>query len=101
MLGDARIASAFADRMLADHSIHVVSFSFPVVPQGKVTAHRGGKAPLPPQARIRTQLTLAPPAPFPPEARIRTQLSAAHTEEQVDHAVAAFIDVGKQLGVIP
>lgn len=34
------------------------------------------------------------------EARIRVQLSAAHTPEQIDKAVAAFIKVGKKLGVI-
>ena len=34
------------------------------------------------------------------EARIRVQLSAAHEPEHVDHAVAAFTKVGKQLGVI-
>ena len=34
------------------------------------------------------------------EARIRTQMSAAHSPEQVARAVAAFIKVGKQLGVI-
>lgn len=34
------------------------------------------------------------------QARIRTQMSAAHTLEQVDAAVDAFIEVGKQLGVI-
>lgn len=34
------------------------------------------------------------------QARIRTQMSAAHTHEQIDRAVAAFIKVGKQLGVI-
>jgi len=34
------------------------------------------------------------------EARIRTQMSAAHSPEQVKRAVAAFIKVGKQLGVI-
>ncbi|MGM3173666.1 glycine C-acetyltransferase [Dickeya lacustris] len=34
------------------------------------------------------------------QARIRTQLSAAHTPEQVDRAVAAFIRVGRQLGVV-
>ncbi|PVZ97202.1 hypothetical protein BB558_002925 [Smittium angustum] len=35
------------------------------------------------------------------QARIRVQLSASHTEEQVDHAIRAFIDVGRKLGVIP
>lgn len=34
------------------------------------------------------------------EARIRVQLSAAHTEEQIRFAVAAFTEIGKQLKVI-
>jgi glycine C-acetyltransferase len=34
------------------------------------------------------------------QARIRTQISAAHTKEQLDKAVDAFIKVGKELGVI-
>jgi glycine C-acetyltransferase len=34
------------------------------------------------------------------KARIRTQLSAAHSEEQIDRAVAAFMTVGKRLGAI-
>lgn len=34
------------------------------------------------------------------EARIRVQLSAAHEQEHLDKAVAAFIKVGKELGVI-
>lgn len=34
------------------------------------------------------------------QARIRVQLSAGHTFEQIDRAVAAFIKVGKKLGVI-
>jgi glycine C-acetyltransferase len=34
------------------------------------------------------------------QARIRTQISAAHTREQLDRAIAAFIAVGKRLGVI-
>ncbi|QZN95458.1 glycine C-acetyltransferase [Symbiopectobacterium purcellii] len=34
------------------------------------------------------------------QARIRTQMSAAHTTEQIEHAVAAFIRVGKRLGVV-
>ena len=33
-------------------------------------------------------------------ARIRTQMSAAHTFEQIDQAVAAFTQAGKELGVI-
>ena len=34
------------------------------------------------------------------KARIRVQLSAAHTKEQIDQAVAAFIKVGKALRII-
>ncbi|XP_065086598.1 2-amino-3-ketobutyrate coenzyme A ligase, mitochondrial [Ochlerotatus camptorhynchus] len=67
MLGDARLASAFADEMLK-RGIYVIGFSYPVVPKGK--------------------------------ARIRVQLSAAHTDEEIDRAVAAFVEVGKQLGVV-
>ena len=33
-------------------------------------------------------------------ARIRTQMSAAHTQEQLDKAIDAFIRIGKSLGVI-
>jgi glycine C-acetyltransferase len=42
MLGDARLAVAMADRMLAK-GVYVIGFSYPVVPQGK--------------ARIRTQMS--------------------------------------------
>ena len=34
------------------------------------------------------------------QARIRVQISAAHTREQLDTTIAAFIKVGSQLGVI-
>ena len=44
MLGDAALATRFADAMLA-HGVYVVGFSFPVVPQGR--------------ARIRTQISAA------------------------------------------
>jgi glycine C-acetyltransferase len=44
MLGDAKIAQAFAKKML-DHGIYVIGFCYPVVPQGK--------------ARIRTQMSAA------------------------------------------
>lgn len=42
MLGDAKLASGFAQRLLA-HGVYVIGFSFPVVPHGK--------------ARIRTQMS--------------------------------------------
>jgi glycine C-acetyltransferase len=67
MLGDAKLASEFADKMLKE-GIYVIGFSFPVVPKG--------------------------------QARIRTQISAAHSQEQLDKAINAFIKVGKELGVI-
>lgn len=44
MLGDAKIASAMAERLL-ERGIYVIGFSFPVVPEGK--------------ARIRTQVSAA------------------------------------------
>jgi glycine C-acetyltransferase len=44
MLGDAALASRFADAMLAK-GVYVIGFSYPVVPQGK--------------ARIRTQISAA------------------------------------------
>lgn len=34
------------------------------------------------------------------QARIRVQLSAAHTQAHLDHAIAAFTKVGKELGVL-
>ena len=67
MLGDARLASEMADKML-EKGIYVVGFSYPVVPKG--------------------------------QARIRTQMSAGHSLEHVDKAVDAFIEVGRELGVI-
>ncbi len=42
MLGDAKLATDMANRLL-DHGIYVIGFSFPVVPKG--------------QARIRTQMS--------------------------------------------
>jgi glycine C-acetyltransferase len=34
------------------------------------------------------------------QARIRTQISAAHTREHLDRAIAAFIKIGRELGVL-
>jgi glycine C-acetyltransferase len=34
------------------------------------------------------------------QARIRIQMSAAHTPEQIDQAIAAFTEAGRELGVI-
>jgi glycine C-acetyltransferase len=35
------------------------------------------------------------------QARIRTQMSASHTSADIDLAVAAFVKVGRSLGVVP
>jgi glycine C-acetyltransferase len=35
------------------------------------------------------------------QARIRTQMSAAHTRDHIDRAIAAFVQVGRELDVIP
>ena len=67
MLGDARVATDMATRLLGE-GIYVIGFSFPVVPKG--------------------------------QARIRVQISAAHTDEQLDRAVAAFTRVGTAMGVL-
>lgn len=34
------------------------------------------------------------------QARIRVQLSAAHTDAQIDHAIQAFTDRGRELGIL-
>jgi glycine C-acetyltransferase len=34
------------------------------------------------------------------KARIRVQLSAAHEREHLDKAIAAFVKIGKEMGVI-
>jgi glycine C-acetyltransferase len=34
------------------------------------------------------------------EARIRVQISAGHSREQLDHAIQAFIKVGKKYKVV-
>ncbi|ESY62278.1 hypothetical protein X743_34745 [Mesorhizobium sp. LNHC252B00] len=67
MLGDASLAQHMAEKMLR-RGIYVISFSFPVVPNG--------------------------------QARIRTQMSAAHSSADIDRAVEAFTEIGRELGVI-
>jgi glycine C-acetyltransferase len=67
MLGDARLATTMADKLL-QRGVYVVGFSFPVVPKD--------------------------------QARIRTQMSAGLTREQLDVAIEAFTDVGRELRVI-
>jgi glycine C-acetyltransferase len=66
MLGDAALATRFAEAML-ERGVYVVGFSYPVVPQGK--------------------------------ARIRTQISAAHSREDLERAVRAFVEVKREFGL--
>ncbi|NNC77031.1 MAG: glycine C-acetyltransferase, partial [Woeseiaceae bacterium] len=67
MLGDAKMATTMADKML-ERGVYVIGFAFPVVPKG--------------------------------QARIRTQMSAGLTKEQLDTAIDAFGDVGREMGII-
>ncbi len=67
MLGDAKVAGAMAEQLLAE-GVYVTAFSYPVVPQG--------------------------------QARIRTQMSAAHSDDDIDRAVTAFVKVGREMGVV-
>ena len=34
------------------------------------------------------------------QARIRTQMNAAHTDEELDRTIAAFTEVGRELGIV-
>ena len=68
------------------HGVFVIGFSFPVVPKGK--------------ARIRVQVFMFYSLIF----RIfpnTVKISAAHSFADIDHAVEAFIAVGRTKGVIP
>ena len=67
MLGDARLATTMADKLL-QRGVYVIGFSFPVVPKD--------------------------------QARIRTQMSAGLSREQLDVAIEAFTDVGRELKII-
>jgi glycine C-acetyltransferase len=67
MLGDAKLATTMADKLL-ERRVYVVGFAFPVVPKG--------------------------------QARIRTQMSAGVTRIQLDMAIEAFTDVGRELNII-
>lgn len=35
------------------------------------------------------------------KARIRVQISAAHTEEDIDYCVDAFVAIGRELKLVP
>jgi len=65
MLGDARLATEMADRLL-DHGVYVIGFSFPVVPKG--------------EARIRTQMSAG--------------LSREHLDKAIDAFATVGRDLG-------
>ena len=67
MLGDAKLATTMADKLL-QRGVYVIGFAFPVVPKG--------------------------------QARIRTQMSAGLSRQQLDTAIEAFTDIGRELGII-
>ena len=65
MLGDARLATDMANRLL-EHGIYVIGFSFPVVPKG--------------EARIRTQMSAG--------------LEQAHLDKAIDAFAAVGRELG-------
>ncbi|MCK1518796.1 glycine C-acetyltransferase [Bradyrhizobium sp. 17] len=67
MIGDSMLAHEMSEQLL-QRGVYAISFSFPVVPNGR--------------------------------ARIRTQMSAAHSAAAIDRAIAAFTEVGGNLGVV-
>ncbi|PWA15519.1 hypothetical protein CCH79_00014729 [Gambusia affinis] len=100
MLGDARLASLMADDMLQHGE-----------------RKRPGRNPrrVGPDAEPRLTTRLLPPPPPPTgiyvigfsypvvpkgKARIRVQISAAHTDDDIDHCVNAFIQTGRKHGVV-
>lgn len=88
MLYDAKLASTFADEMLSN-------FEFDSIRNGKqllvilLFSERGIYV-----------IGFSFPVVPKDKARIRVQISAAHTEDEIDRCTDAFIQVGKQLGVI-
>ena len=52
------------------------------------------------QACLVLQVAFSYPVVPKGQARIRVQLSAAHTKPQLEKTVKAFVDVGKELGVV-
>lgn len=88
MLYDAKLASTFADEMLSnfefDFVLNAIAAACYIVLTERGIYVIGFSYPVVPKDK----------------ARIRVQISAAHTEEEIDRCTDAFIQVGKQLGVI-
>jgi len=81
MLGDAKLASDFARRLL-DEGVYVIGFSYPVVPQGK--------------ARIRTQLSAAHTRDQldPYERHLRKRFGVSRLARLLSHVVPDNVAVG-------
>lgn len=121
MLGDARLASNFSNALLA-RGIYVIGFSYPVVPKGQVRAtmctsylHVCTIVALTTSLVVdydivlcimMTSVTYDTPTDrcdctwHVSQARIRVQISAAHSSAQVQTAVDAFIEVGREMNII-
>lgn len=93
MIGDARIASEFADEML-ERGIYVIGFSFPVWSLHLLFLSLSYSYFCFAFPHLMTKVVPRG------KARIRVQISAAHTEEDIDRAVHAFTEVARNKGII-
>ena len=103
MLGDARLASEFADDMLK-RGIYVIGFSYPVVPKGLARIRGACRGALVACSRPELGAGVAPVMEAVEHCNTSdsrpVQLSAAHSEEDVNKCVDAFIEIGKARSVI-
>ena len=98
MLGDAKLAADFADDMLGKCFLYRFYYKY----------YRKNNRPsiicwiyfLFLTAKGIYVIGFSYPVVPKDQARIRVQISAAHTEEDIDRTVAAFIEVGKSRNVI-
>lgn len=98
MLGDARLASLMADDMLKLGETAVKNPDPDMKPSTTENVPGSANAPLPSTGVyvIGFSFPVVPKG----KARIRVQISAAHTEEDIDHCIDAFIQTGRKHGVI-
>jgi glycine C-acetyltransferase len=86
-----RMGKAGFDLLPGDHPIIPVMLRDPILAQEMA-------------ARLDARGVYVAPFSFPVvprgQDRIRTQMSAAHTRAELDHAIDAFVTVGRELGVI-
>ncbi len=88
MLYDAKLASKFADEMLSNFCLRFL-YQSGVQLMVFLISERGIYV-----------IGFSYPVVPKDKARIRVQISAAHTEDEIDRCTDAFIQVGKELGVI-